>query len=148
MDGQGRDVDMTSRTGSPPPTIGAYLSRVPRERRPALEELRKTIRSVAPEAEEVISYRMPAFRQSGMLVWYAGFKDHCSFFVGSGVVLRKFGTELAPFKAGKGTLQFKPKRPIPVSLVRRIVRARIAEYESRASSKRRAAKSSSKKPQR
>jgi len=99
--------------------------------RAALQRLRKTIRETAPEAEEVLSYRMPAFRLNGMLVYYAAFKDHGSFFAGSTVVLRKFARELKPFRAGKGTLQFTPERPIPVDLVRRIVRERVAENRAR-----------------
>jgi uncharacterized protein YdhG (YjbR/CyaY superfamily) len=103
--------------------------------RTALQDLRETIREAAPDAEEVISYKIPAFRLHGMLVYYAAFKDHCSFFVGSTRVRRMFAAELKPFAAGKGTFQFTPARPLPAPLVKRIVKERIAENESRAPSK-------------
>jgi uncharacterized protein YdhG (YjbR/CyaY superfamily) len=119
-----------------PNDVDDYLASVPTNMRAALQHLRRTIHAVAPEAEEVVSYRIPAFRQHGILVYYAAFKDHCSFFVGSTAVLRKFAAELKPFKAGRGTLQFTPQRPIPTTLVRRLVRARIAENKSSASVKR------------
>jgi uncharacterized protein YdhG (YjbR/CyaY superfamily) len=119
--------------------VDAYLADLPEDTRDALQELRKTIRAAAPMAEEVVSYRMPAFRQDGMLVWYAGFRDHCSFFVGSTVVLRKFAHELRPFARGKGTLRFTPQQPLPEALVRRIVRARVAENAGRAAKKNRKA---------
>ena len=100
--------------------------------RAALQKLRKTIREAAPEAEEVISYHMPAFRHHGMLVYYAAFKDHCSFFMGSASARRRFAEELKLFAAGKGTVHFTPQRPLPTALVRRIVKARVAENEARA----------------
>jgi uncharacterized protein YdhG (YjbR/CyaY superfamily) len=109
------------------------LGRVPTKFRLALQRLRKTIKAVAPDAEEVISYGMPAFRQNGMLVYYAAFKDHCSFFVGSAQCRREFSTELKPFERGKGTLHFTPERPLPSDLVTRIVKARVAENASRRS---------------
>jgi len=111
--------------------INDYLARIPTDMRASLERLRRTIRAAAPGAEEVVSYGMPAFKLNGMLVWYAGFKDHCSFFAGSRVVLGKFAKEVRPFSAGRGTLRFTPRHPIPATLVRRIVRARVAENESK-----------------
>lgn len=117
-------------------TVDEYLARVPAEMRAALEGLREAIRSAAPEAEEVISYQIPAFRQNGILVYYAAFRDHCSFFVGSLAVRRRFAAELKPFASGKGTLRFTPQKPIPRALVRRIVKARIAENAARAKAKR------------
>jgi uncharacterized protein YdhG (YjbR/CyaY superfamily) len=116
--------------------------------RAALQQLRETIRAVAPRAQEVLSYRIPAFRQDGMLVYYGAFKDHCSFFVGSTAVRRRFAAELKPFAAGKGTLQFTPQRPIPAILLRQIVRARIVENESSALVKRAKAKHSSRRRRR
>jgi uncharacterized protein YdhG (YjbR/CyaY superfamily) len=123
---------------SPPSTpaaeaVDAYMSRVPPKYRAALQQLRKTIRASAPDAEEVLSYHMPAFRQHGMLVYYGAFKDHCSFFVGSARVRRQFAAESKSFEAGKGTLQFTPDRPLPTPLVKRIVRARVAENLARIS---------------
>jgi len=112
-------------------TVDEYLAHVPPRFRTALQRLRKTIKAAAPDADEVISYAMPAFRQNGMLVYYAAFKDHCSFFVGSPKVRRRFSAELKPFEAGKGTARFTPDRPLPADLVTRIVKARVAENAAR-----------------
>ncbi len=112
-------------------SVDEYFESVPKEMRAALDKLRKTIKAAAPDADEVISYSMPAFRQNGILVYYAAFKDHCSFFPGSAQVRRQFSAELKPFEAGKGTLHFTPDRPLPVELVMRIVKARVAENTTR-----------------
>ena len=125
---------MPARKASAPTAVNEYLSRVPPEFRSALRRLRKTIQAAAPGAEEVISYRLPAFRQNGMLVYYAAFKDHCSFFVGSVRVRRRFSAELKPFEGGKGTVRFTPDHPLPVHLVTRIVKARVRENARRRSS--------------
>jgi len=111
--------------------VDAYLARVPPKFRTLLQRLRKTIKAAAPEAEEVISYRMPAFRQNGMLVYYAAFADHCSLFVASPRVLQEFSAELEPFRTGRGTVRFTPSRPLATGLVRRIVKARVAENSKR-----------------
>jgi len=108
-------------------TVDEYLSRVPPESRDALQRLRKIIKAAAPDAEEVISYHMPAFRQNRVLVYVAAFKDHCSFFVGSLKIRRQFSAKLKPFAAGKSTFNFTPDRPLPAQLVTRIVKARVAE---------------------
>ena len=114
-------------------SVDEYLESVPKEMRTALDKLRKTIKAAAPDAEEVISYSMPGFRQNGMLVWYAAFKAHCSFFVGSTRVRGQFSAELKPFDRGKGTLHFTPDHPLPADLVTRIVKARLAENLARSS---------------
>src|SRR6266545_5283854 len=116
-----------------PKTVDEYMARVPPEFRAPLERLRKTIKAAAPDAEEIISYQMPAFRQDGMLVYYAAFKDHCSLFVASDQVRRQFAAELKPFETGKGTLQFTPDQPLPDELVTRIVKVRVAENAARRS---------------
>ena len=122
---------MRGREGDTPETVEEYLREVPPDMRRALRELRKTIRAAAPGAEEVISYGMPAFRQNGMLVYYAAFKDHCSFFIGGPAARKRFAAELKPYVAGKGTVHFTPDRPLPASLVTRIVKARVAENLAR-----------------
>ena len=124
---------MAPRRGPAPKTVDEYMARVPPRFRTALQRLRKTIKAAAPDADEVISYKMPAFRQNGMLVYYAAFEAHCSLFVGSAQVRRQFSAELKPFKAGKGTVQFTPDRPLPADLVTRIVKARVAENAARRS---------------
>ena len=133
---------MRSRSRASSTPIDEYFARVPTDMRRALMDLRRTIRSAAPDAEEVISYGMPAFRQHRVLVYYAAFKDHCSFFPGSATVRRKFSRELKRFEGGKGTFRFTPQQPIPPDLVKRIVKMRVAENESRATERRRAAKRS------
>ena len=99
--------------------------------RGALLLLRQRIRAAAPASEEVISYQMPAFKQNGILVYYAAFSDHCRVFVASPEVRRKFSAELKPFQAGKATVHFTPDHPLPARLVARIVKARIVENEKR-----------------
>ncbi|HUZ79040.1 MAG TPA: DUF1801 domain-containing protein [Thermoplasmata archaeon] len=113
------------------PQVDEYLAQLPPKFRAALQNLRRTIRSAAPDAEEVISYRIPAFRRNGMPVYFAAFKDHCSFFVGSVRVRRRFSAALKPFESGKGTLRFTPEHPLPTDLVTRIVKARVAENLAR-----------------
>ncbi len=113
-------------------TVDKYLAAIPRDKRAALKNLRRIIRSAAPDAEELISYGMPAFRQHGMIVYYAAFKDHCSLFIGGPATKTKFAEELRPFLTGKGTVHFTPEKPLPEDLVRRIVKARLEENEARA----------------
>jgi len=127
------------RTGSPPESVDAYFAHVPSQFRSLLDGLRRTVRAAAPRAEERISYGMPAYRQDGMLVYFAAFSDHCSFFVGSRTVRERFSRELKSFEAGKGTLHFTPEHPLPLGLVRRIVAARLAENAARTRGKPRAA---------
>ncbi len=122
--------------GAVPRTVDEYLSGVPKDARAALQRLREIVGAAAPDAEEVISYRMPAFRHHGILVYYAAFEDHCSFFPGSVRTQRRFASELKPFAVGKGTVHFTPERPLPADLVRRIVKARVAENEAREAGKR------------
>ena len=116
-----------------PKTVDEYLARVPPKFRTALQRLRKNIKTAAPDAEEVISYKMPAFRQNGMLVYFAAFEDHCSLFVGSSKVRRAFSAELKPFMTGKGTVRFTPDQPLPAGLVTRIVKASVVENATRRS---------------
>jgi len=113
------------------PTVADYFARVPEPARARLRQMRATIRSAVPRgATEVISYRMPAFAQKGILVWYAAFRDHCSLFPG-GSVLRGFTDETTAFKTSKGTIQFPFNKRLPVGLIKRIVRARVEEVEDR-----------------
>ncbi len=131
---------MRSEGRGPPRTVDEYFSRLSPEAREPLQDLRQTIRAAAPTAEEVISYQMPALRLNGVLVYYAAFADHFSFFPGSVETSRKFAKELKPFAAGKGTFHFTRERPLPADLVRRIVKARVEENEQKAAKKRRPAR--------
>ena len=111
-------------------SVAAYLRAVPPAPRAALQKLRRTIKAVAPEATEVISYGIPMFKHHGMLVGYAAFKDHCSLFMSTAMsaTLRK---ALAPYVTSKGTIRFTADKPLPATLVRRLVKARIAQNERR-----------------
>ncbi len=111
--------------------VDSYMESIPPDKRILLEKLRKTIRSAAPKAEEVISYQMPAYKYHGVLVYFAAFKDHCSFFPGAKSILKTFATELKGYRTSAGTIQFTAENPLPISLVRKIVRARVAENEAR-----------------
>jgi uncharacterized protein YdhG (YjbR/CyaY superfamily) len=122
---------MDSHKLPPPRTVQEYFSRLPSDSREVLLHLRMTIKAVAPEAEEVISYQIPAFRFHGILVYYAAFKDHCSLFIASPAVRRDFDRDLKPFGGGKGTVRFTSEKPLPDALVKRIVQARMAENEQK-----------------
>ncbi|MGQ0733777.1 MAG: iron chaperone [Acidobacteriota bacterium] len=110
-------------------TVAGYFACTPAPARKLLRQMRETIRSAVPrDAVEVISYRMPAFKHGRVLVWYAAFADHVSLFPG-GSVPAGFQGDLADFKTSKGTIQFPLDRSLPTALVRRIVRARVAEIQ-------------------
>jgi uncharacterized protein YdhG (YjbR/CyaY superfamily) len=116
----------------PATTIDEYLAVVPEPARTTLEKMRAMIRSAVPEATEGISYRMPTFKYRGRgLVAIAAFKDHCSLFPMSGSVIDKFQEELERFHTSKGTLQFPVDKPLPAMLVKKIIKARIAEIEKK-----------------
>ncbi|BAI61809.1 conserved hypothetical protein [Methanocella paludicola SANAE] len=112
-------------------TIDEYILQFSPEVRDKLSKLRKVIKEAAPEAEEKISYRMPAFAQNGILVYFAAFKEHIGFFpTSSGIA--KFKDELSRYKGGKGSVQFPLDKPLPYELVSRIVKFRIAENMGKA----------------
>jgi uncharacterized protein YdhG (YjbR/CyaY superfamily) len=117
-----------------PTTVDDYLATLPDERRAAMEVLREAIRAGAPEATEVISYKMPAFQSHGgqFLVSYDAYKQHYSLFPASEAVVEALGEELTPYLAGRGTIRFPASRPIPAGLVTRIVEIRLAENAARA----------------
>ncbi|MCI0585797.1 MAG: DUF1801 domain-containing protein [Planctomycetes bacterium] len=110
-----------------PTTIDEWLALWSGEKRAALERLRKVIRSAAPEAEECISYQLPAFRQDGMLVAFGATDNHCSFFLMSSTTLADHEDEVAGYDTSKGTIRFQPDEPLPAALVRKLVKARLAE---------------------
>ena len=116
------------RSGKVAKTVDEYLAGVPEPACSSLKHLRKVIQSVVPaETIEVISYGMPMFKYKGMLVGYAAFAKHCSFFpTGSGVIER-FAKELHGYSTNKGTIRFTPEKPLPDGLVKKIVKARVAE---------------------
>ena len=115
--------------------LDEYLSGLPENVVVALENLRQTIRSLVPNAEEVISYQIPTFKYLGSLVGFAAFKDHCIFFVMSKAVIQSFQERLKPYKTATATIHFTPEKTLPESLVIAIVKARIRENEELASKK-------------
>ncbi len=114
-------------------TVPEYLRAVPPKSRAALQKIRRTIKAAAPGAVDAISYGMPAFKYRGrMLVCYAAFKDHCSFFPASYAVITANRAALKSFETAKGTIRFVPEKPLPVTLVKRMVKARVRETDARA----------------
>ena len=110
-----------------------YISQFPKNVRGILEQLRKVIRESAPEAEETINYGIPTFRLNGNLVHFAAFKNHIGFYPTPSAVVA-FKKELTPFKQAKGSIQFPLDKPIPFDLVKKIVKFRVKENESKKSS--------------
>ena len=109
-----------------------YLAGVPEPARSTLNKVRAAIRSAAPvEATEAISYRIPTFKYKGSLVAFAAFTKHCSFFPMSYAVIAAFRNELKDFPTSKGTIRFPVDKPLPAALVKKMVKARIAENESK-----------------
>jgi uncharacterized protein YdhG (YjbR/CyaY superfamily) len=112
-------------------TVDAYLARVPEPARSTLNKLRDAIRSAAPsEATETISYGIPAFKHNGVLVWFAAFADHCSLFP-TAAVIETFKNELKVFSISKGTIQFPTDKPLPAALVKKMVKARVAQIKTK-----------------
>ena len=116
-----------------PKTIDEYLAALSADKRAALEKLRKTIRAAAPKAEECISYQLAAFRQNGMLVAFGATANHCAFYLMSSSAVEAHKDELKDYDTSKGTIRFQADKPLPVALVRKLVKARIAENVSRRS---------------
>ena len=106
--------------------IDAYLSTQSQHVRVILEGLRQTIRKAAPKAEEVISYRMPAFKYHGILVYFSGCKKHIGFYPTSSPI-KAFAKELSVYAGAKGTVRFPLNKPIPMGLITKIVKHRIKE---------------------
>lgn len=112
-------------------TIDEYLAALSAEKRSALEKLRKAILAAAPRAEECISYQLAAFRLNGrMLVAMGATSDHCALYVMSSTALRGFEDKLKRYDTSKGTIRFSANESLPASLVRSLVKARIAENEA------------------
>ena len=112
--------------GTKPKTIDEYLARVPEPGHSTLQKIRATIRSVVPrDTAETISYGIPAFRHKEVLIWFAAFADHCSLFP-TGAMIEKFKDELKGYTISKGTIQFPLNKPLAASLVKRMIKARVA----------------------
>lgn len=116
---------------SKPRTIDEYLAALSDDQRRALEKLRRAVRAAAPRAEECLSYQLPAFRLDGrMLVAFGAGAKHCSLYLMSSSTVGVHQHELQGYDTSKGTVRFPPGRPLPAALVRKLVKARVAENES------------------
>jgi uncharacterized protein YdhG (YjbR/CyaY superfamily) len=115
-----------------PKNVDEYLARIPEPARSNLNKIRTVIRSAAPrEATETISYRIPAIRyKKEVVVWFAAFSDHCSLFP-TAAVIEAFKKELEGFYTSKGTIHFPTDQPLPVRLIKKLVKARVADVESK-----------------
>src|ERR1044072_9015264 len=119
-------MGVSSKVTAKPTTIDSYLKTISLNQRPILDKLREDIHAAAHGLEECISYGIPSFRWQGkLLVGFGAAKTHCAFYPGS--IVRDFATELAGYNVGKGTIRFHPDQPLPKSLVKKIVKARIAQ---------------------
>ena len=109
-----------------PQNIDEYINTFPKDIQQLLEQVRSTIKKAAPEAKEVISYSMPAFKLNGMLVWFAAYSKHIGFYPGASGI-DAFKHELSAYKWAKGSVQFPNDKPMPLELITRIVQFRVAE---------------------
>jgi uncharacterized protein YdhG (YjbR/CyaY superfamily) len=114
-------------------TVDDYLAACPKPVQTRLKKIRATIRKAAPEAEERISYRIPAYFQNGMLIFFAAFKHHIGIYPRGG----EFKQELAKYAGGKGTIQISHDEPLPLELIARIVKFRVQRNVEKASMKKR-----------
>lgn len=117
-----------------PADTDTYIASFPAEVQTLLEQVRKTIKAAAPDAEELISYNMPAYKWNGILVYFAAFKNHIGFYpTASGIA--QFKEELSGYKSARGSVQFPMSQPMPLDLISRIVRFRMAENDRKAAAK-------------
>jgi uncharacterized protein YdhG (YjbR/CyaY superfamily) len=118
-----------------PKNIDEYLADVPEPARSTLGKIRATIQSaLPPQATETISYGIPAFKLKKTLVYFAAFSDHCSFFP-TAAIIEQFKDDLAGYTISKGTIQFPMNKPMPATLVKRMVRARVAQHDQKENKK-------------
>ncbi len=117
-----------------PPNIDAYIAHFPEASQQLLEQVRAAIKEAAPHATEVISYAMPAFKQHGVLVYFAAYANHIGFYpTGSGI--EQFKDEIAGYKNSKGAVQFPLNKPLPIPLIKKIVEFRLKEDEKKTKAK-------------
>jgi len=118
-----------------PDNIDEYIAGFPLEVQELLEQVRHAIKNVAPRAEEVISYGMPAFKLNGILVWFAAYKNHIGFYPHSSGI-EVFKRELSKYKTSKGAIQFSMDKPLPLELIAEIVKFRVIEDMEKVKQKR------------
>lgn len=113
----------------------AYLGKLSPDKRATLEKVRAAIRAAAPEAEEGVSYGLPAFIQDKPIAGFAAGKDHCSYYPMSGSVVKTLEGELKKYETSKGAIRFPIGKPLPAALIRKLVKARLAEIADAAKAK-------------
>jgi uncharacterized protein YdhG (YjbR/CyaY superfamily) len=109
-----------------PTSVDEYISWFPASTQKLLQQMRATIKKAAPNADEVISYAMPAYKQNGILVYFAGYEKHIGFYP-TGRGIEEFKSELSGYKSGKGSVQFPIDEPLPLKLIATIVKFRVLE---------------------
>lgn len=114
---------------APPDTVNEYLKLFPSEIQKKLQQLRQSIKKAAPKAEETISYQMPAYKCFGMLVYFAAWKNHIGFYPAGAI--KEFEKELSGYDASKGTIKFPYDKPLPIGLIRKIVKFRVKQNEAK-----------------
>ena len=114
--------------------VDEYIQQFPESVQAALQQLRKTIKTAAPKAEELISYNMPGYKYHGILVYFAGYKNHIGFYAAP-TGHAAFKKELSVYKSGKGSVQFPLDKPLPLQLVKQIVKFRVLQNEEKAVAK-------------
>jgi uncharacterized protein YdhG (YjbR/CyaY superfamily) len=115
-------------------SVDEYLSAFPAGTKAVLQEMRSTIKKAAPQAEEVISYNMPAYKLNGILVYFAGYANHIGFYpTASG--MEAFKQEFSVYKNSKGAVQFPIDKPLPLALIRKVVKFRISQTQEKQKNK-------------
>ena len=123
---------MMAKQSTPKAQVASYIAALPPDARTAMKQVRAAIRTAAPRAEEAFSYRIPAFRMDGKaLVWYAAFKNHYSVYPIGAAIRRSLAKEVEGYESSKGTIRFPLSERVPVSLVKKLVKARMAEVRQR-----------------
>jgi uncharacterized protein YdhG (YjbR/CyaY superfamily) len=120
-----------SKKSAPAKDVEEYIALTPKKHQEALKNIRNAIKEAAPQAEELISYRIPSYKYHGSLVHFAAFKNHCSFIVVNKAILETFKSELDGFYTSGATIRFTAEKPLPEALVKEIVKTRMKENEAR-----------------
>ncbi|HMK54170.1 MAG TPA: DUF1801 domain-containing protein [Methanobacteriaceae archaeon] len=124
-----KGVKEEAKKNAPAKDVDEYIALAPKKHQEALKNIRKAIKEAAPEAEELISYRIPSYKYHGSLVHFAAFKNHCSFIVVNKAILETFKSELEGYHASGATIRFTKEKPLPEALVKEIVKTRMKENE-------------------